>query len=96
MAMFLIAAAAIVGGVLTAGLTIASSPLLALVAAPTVASSAALAAACYLGWRREPEQIGNADLQAQTDEMVAVLRSLTEQSRAMPGRSAAAGRSEAA
>ncbi|SDM99536.1 hypothetical protein SAMN05216360_1059 [Methylobacterium phyllostachyos] len=74
--MLILVAAALGGGLATAALLGPVSPLAALITAPFVASAMAVLASFLLAWRGSRE---TSVLDAQTDAMVAALRTLTEQ-----------------
>lgn len=83
--MLFVVAAALGGGVATAALLGPVSPLAGLITAPFIASATALLASFLVAWRRSrdgwetsvPDRIPD----AQTDAMVAALRTLAEQAK---------------
>ena len=92
--MLFLVVAALGGGVATAALLGPVSPLAALITAPFVASAMAILASFLLAWRSGRETPA---LDAQTDAMVAALRTLTEQANpAVPAPNPSADRHRAA
>lgn len=79
--MLLVVAAALGGGVATAALLGPISPLAALITAPFIASATALLASFLVAWRRSRDAWEAPIPDAQTDAMVAALRTLAEQAK---------------
>lgn len=77
--MLFLVAAAFGGGLAAAALLGPVSPLAALITAPFVASAMAILASFLLAWRGSRDGREMPVLDAQTDAMVAALRTLTEQ-----------------
>lgn len=94
--MLFLVAAALGGGVVTAAVLGPVSPFVALITAPLMASVMAVLAAFLVAWRSSHDGRETPILDAQTDAMVAALRTLTEQANATPASQTPAERSRVA